>query len=242
MFVAVGMAGMAQLPGHYFFSGADAYKFYKSYYTVGDNEIKIYNWDMSLYGTINLTVPSGYNVSSVSCLSKRFLNNDDNLEMCVTLTNSSNTGNTHSKLWRIDENGNVLTDYGDAYMWSSSLCSYNGESNLVVVKTTIDASYQVSYTTNVYDYGGRLSATMPQPGQSEVGSVYPNPAVNYIRIPYQLNGKSTSEINIYDASGRHVKTIQVGSDFNEVKLDISGFTKGVYLYECEGKTDRFIVQ
>ena len=70
---------------------------------------------------------------------------------------------------------------------------------------------------------------------------YPNPTYNTITIPYSMNGNQASEMHIYDIQGRLVKTIQVGPHFNEVNVDVSSFPSGTYIYECNGVSNKFVV-
>ena len=233
------VASMAQVSGYLQYSFADAYKFYNQ--VPNANSFNIYNWDGSLYRTVSINAPSGYTISNVYCVSKQCFNNDNNLEMCVVLTSSS-VDNTRSKLWLIDENGSMIQDLGSAYMWFCYLASHNNETSMVAVSYMLDANYQTTNYSVIYSLPGSGTVSALEVNQSIIGNAFPNPTINMVTIPYQLNGKATSNINIYDAGGRLVKTVAVGSDFNEVRLDVTAFPKGVYTYECEGKSDRFIVQ
>ena len=145
-------------------------------------------------------------------------------------------------MWLINEDGTKLNDFGNAYSWSSGYATNNGGNHLNVIKMLVDASYNVSYTTVIYNCSGSGSLNIAQPNSIELGAAFPNPATSIITLPYQLNGKYTSHINIYDASGHIYTTIPVGSHFNEIKLDVSNYPSGIYFYECEGKTNRFVVQ
>lgn len=217
------------------FSGADANKYY-SYQTNG-NVISIYNWNGSLYKTISITPPSGYHIHLVTSLSKKIINNDDKLEMCVTFVSSTTSDNSFQKMWLINEDGTKLNDFGSAFLISSNYSSYNGETHLNIFKTMTNPT---SYNTIIYQCSG--SVNIVQQNGIDLRPAFPNPATNIITLPYQLKNKATSQINIYDASGHLYTAIPVGSHFNEVKIDVSNYPSGIYIYECEGISNKFIVQ
>lgn len=240
--VALSVVSTAQInqitsvSGYLTFSGSDANKYY-TYMPTG-NKIYIYNWDGSLYKMVTVTPPSGYSLQTVYCLSKKCINNDDKLEMCVSFISSS-IDNNYSKMWLINEDGTKLNDFGNAFSISANYSSYNGETHLNVMKTMTNPT---SYSTIIYRCSGSGTVKVTQPNDNNVGLAYPNPATNYITIPYQLKNITTSQINIYDASGRMYSTIPVGAHFNEVKIDVSDYPAGLYIYECEGMTSSFMVQ
>ena|GEM_PF-5597267 len=142
---------IASISGNILYSGADANKYYT--YMPNGNTVTIYNWDGSLYKTVSVTPPSGYTVQTVFCLSKNIINNDNKLEMCI-IFNTSATDNSSHKMWLINEDGTKLNDFGNAYSWSCSYATSTGGNHLNVNKTLIDASYNVSYTTIIYNCSG----------------------------------------------------------------------------------------
>lgn len=63
-------------------------------------------------------------------------------------------------------------------------------------------------------------------------SVYPNPATNQVNIIRQTNDTSIDAINIYDISGRLVKTVSKDtfSDASSpIEIDVNDFSNGTYL-------------
>lgn len=231
---------LSSLSGYLMFSGADANKYYT--YMPSGNVVYVYNWNGSLYKAVSVTPPSGYSVQTVSCLSQKCINNDSKLEMCVIFVHSSATGSSSHKMWLINEDGTKINDFGDASTWASNYSSYNGETHLNVMKGTIDASYNITYTTIIYKCNGSAMAGISQPDMAELGAAYPNPSSSMITIPFKLNSKATSQIHIYDAAGHLFSTIPVGIHFNEIKLDVSDYPSGIYFYECEGISNRFVVR
>jgi hypothetical protein len=228
---------VASISNEIMFSGADANKYYT--YTPNGNTIFIYNWNGSLYKTIIITPPSGYTVYYVYCLSKKVINNDEKLEMCVFF-HSSTVDNSYSKMWLINEDGTKLNDFGNAASFSANYDVYNGEKHLIIKKTLINPT---SYTTVIYSCSGSGSVSIAQPNNTELGAAFPNPTSSMVTLPYHLSSSNnTAKMHIYDMSGKLVKTISVGPHFSEVMVDVSSFPSGMYIYECEGKTSKFVVK
>ncbi len=60
-------------------------------------------------------------------------------------------------------------------------------------------------------------------------AVYPNPAVNYTTIETSSSNDDTVEIQIINANGQVVKTMDDLSANNTTQVDVSGLTSGVYI-------------
>ena len=232
---------IVSLPGGLAFGTTDVDKYYTS--QSNDNTIKLYNWNGSLYKSIHVTPPTGYTIFTVYYPSKKYINNDEKLEMIVCFIKTEiSVSNTNYSMWLINEDGTKLHDFGYAYHWGVYFDIFNGELHLRTLKALIDANNQTSYTTILYRCSGSGSVNIAQQNGIDLGPVFPNPATNIITLPYQLKNKATSQINIYDASGHLYTAIPVGSHFNEIKIDVSNYPSGIYIYECEGISNKFIVQ
>ena len=205
----------------------------------------VYNWDFTLNRTLSITPPSGYKVYSVLSMSKNYINDDDKIEMFVTYEKINYTdNNTQNKLQLINEDGTVLQDFGSAYYWhGGSFHSYNNETRVTVAKQTY-TNGTATYSTIIYRCAGPGQVSIPEVSQETItlGNAYPNPTTNTVTLPYHLSSNNTSEIHIYNTSGKLVQTVSVGPHFNEVLIDVSSFPSGLYIYECEGKTSKFVVK
>ncbi len=81
--------------------------------------------------------------------------------------------------------------------------------------------------------------TKPYPSKQDVlsyvntSNAYPNPAVDYITIRYNLlKAQENTELHIYDALGRKVETIGIGKVYEgQAILDTRKHANGVYIYE-----------
>lgn len=71
---------------------------------------------------------------------------------------------------------------------------------------------------------------------------YPNPAHNQINIPYNVKGSADVEMQILDITGRMVETRVLAPGHGTMRLDVSRYNKGVYVYRVGGSARKFIVQ
>lgn len=70
---------------------------------------------------------------------------------------------------------------------------------------------------------------------------YPNPAGETITLPYKL-AQGTSVMNIYSIDGQLIESRQIDSLSGGILLNVSGYAPGIYLYEANGESNRFIVK
>ena len=93
---------------------------------------------------------------------------------------------------------------------------------------TITANFEATTTgTNILNTTSLLS--------------YPNPAKTTINLPYRLKQGETSVMNIYNANGQLMETKKIDFVFDEIQLNVSGYTKGIYFYKVNGVSNKFIV-
>jgi len=93
---------------------------------------------------------------------------------------------------------------------------------------TVTANFEATTTgTNILNTTSLLS--------------YPNPAKTTINLPYRLKQGETSVMNIYNANGQLMETKKIDFVFDKIQLNVSGYTKGIYFYEVNGVSNKFIV-
>jgi hypothetical protein len=71
---------------------------------------------------------------------------------------------------------------------------------------------------------------------------YPNPAKTTIYLPYQLKLGETSVMHIYNAYGQLIETKKIDATFNTILLNVSNYSKGVYIFEVNGAGNKFVVE
>jgi hypothetical protein len=210
-------------------------------------KLKVYNSDYSINTnqTCTFTLPAGYKAQSATA-SQKIFNEDDNYEFVVTFnkTNSVGRDNESQKTILYDKNGNILKDFGTGYMMAvySSLYIINNHYKLLVYRYLYDAENNLLTSTEIYSVPGTVSAGVRSANASNSLLPYPNPANTTITLPYNLKQDETSVMHILDISGKLIETKQIDSVFDKILLNVSTYAKGIYIYEVNGISSRFIVE
>ena len=219
------------------------------YFTeVVDNSyrIKIYNSDYSLNTnqTYQFTPPMGYKVSSVTP-SKKLFNTDDNYEFLITFVKISYVSydNEYNKSILYDINGNVIKDFGagnSIYVYPY-LCIINNHYKLQVQRTLYNSENESYAKTEIYSVPGTHSSGVAEVRASQAQSPYPNPTNSTITLPYQLKQGEMSVMRIFNMNGQLIETKQIDFIFDKILLNVSEYETGIYIYEVNGVSSRFIV-
>lgn len=205
--------------------------------------VTIYNPDFSVQSkqTYYLpTPPTGYKIESCS-ISKHFFNDDDNYEFMMSYVNNQAADyNKMRKVILYDQNKNVIKDFGYAYSSYVYSNAYiiNGV-RIVLAKKTYYNNGATQQKTEAYSIDG---VTNSPENMVEMQSVpYPNPANEFINIPIEMNN-NINYVKIYDINGRLIETKIVNNTTDNFLLNVTNYPSGIYIYECNGNTNRFIKQ
>lgn len=210
--------------------------------------IKAYNPDYTLIidKTYSLTPPTGYKASYVR-VSKKVFNTDDNYELLVTFSKISPVSNDNEarRLILYDSNKNVIKDFGAGYMFYIGNLVYiiNNSCKVRIVRRLYSGGENFVDNTEIYSVPGDPSAY--DAGNTSVDSFsspYPNPANTYITLPYKLNEGEFAVMNIFNINGQLIESKKIGYDFDKILLDVSGYAKGMYIYEVKNVSNKFVVK
>jgi len=196
-----------------------------------NGKVNIYNDNYSLYKSVSINNISYY--ESIIYPSRYLFNNDEKFEFVIACLG---TNSTTFKVY--NEDGDLLENIsfnGSAY-WQIV-----NSNKLIFYILQYDSSNNMSYQTEIYSLPGTYSYE-DDVFVSKQLMCYPNPAKNVIAIPYILNPGEFSSLKVFDVNGRMVEELQLGSDFNEILLDISKYAPGVYFYSINGNSNKFIVE
>lgn len=210
-----------------------------------DNKLKIYNADYSLKKTINVPIPTGYEMyfygynydGNPFSISKHIFNTDDNYEFMIEIYNSANNW---SKMLLVNENGSLIKDfhpnptakrYGEKYeVYHDSLANINK----LIVYNWINTS---DNQTDVYSLPTSALTTKEIQSKGKL-SAFPVPANKILNIVNPENG--TNFVEIYDASGKMVANKSFLKSENKISVDVESLPKGVYTYKIGDLSSRFI--
>ena len=210
------------------------------YYMALDNTFYLYNSNYSLYKTVVIDFPSGYKISSVMPLGKHLINTDDKIEFFIIAYYQS------SSYWTkiVNEDGVVMQDLGQ--LGVMPLCSgvykVGTQLRLNIYKGAMNLSYVVHYQTEVYICHGNYNAVASFENENTTMRPYPNPTTALINLPYHIDKGTVSTINIYNINGQLVDSYNIDGDFEMIVIDVSNYAKGIYVYEYNGISNRFVVQ
>lgn len=127
----------------------------------------------------------------------------------------------------------VTIPVGDTLPYSGAhivqQAQYDGGINILVIWP---AGVSVPTTTldTIYDYVNVLDTIVQGtklPAADKKAKIYPNPALDWIRIEYPANSPEPEAVRLYDATGKPVREIENGAE----QLSLNGLAKGVYLLE-----------
>lgn len=156
---------------------------------------------------------------------KHLFNTDDKIEIGLNVQSYGG----FVKTVFINEDGEILFQ-ADGYLLSE-IYRVGNELRFEVINPNQDVLSV--YSTNGSYSAEEMIVTTQAP--------FPNPAKNSIALPYTFDGK-TAEMHIYDLQGRLVETLMLSPDNDRVHLSVSRYIPGIYVYEYNGLSQKFIVE
>lgn len=208
-----------------------------------DNQIKLYNMDYSLYKTITIIPPSGYKINGLSFLTKTLFNPDDKLEFLVMFYNATSNSNisTTNKLYNEDEI--LIKDFGYYFLTTTNILKINNQYCLSLLCYT-NNTLPFTYKTEIYSLPGAMSTSIAETGNinNHFSLPFPNPSNSFINLPYNLNQGQQSVMRISNIQGQLIELKQLDYEFDKIILNVSNYTKGIYVYEVNGISNTFVVQ
>lgn len=205
-----------------------------------NNQIKLYNIDYSLYKTVSITPPSGYQITFISYLTKHLFNSNDKMEFFVELTGPTTDMTVYKCLRLYDEDGVLLKDFGYDYTVSASIHKIDDDYRLSVLRYLY--SDTPSYKTEIYSLPGTVYYNISEVENSNILTPFPNPATTLINLPYKLNQGEDPIMRISNIQGQLIELKQVNQVLDKIILDVSNYSKGIYFYELNGISNKFIVE
>lgn len=185
------------------------------------------------------TPPTGYNIFNYY-ISEHFFNDDDNYEFLMIYSNSQST-NERYKVILYDQNKNIIKDFGSAYsvnVMGSYAYIINGV-RVFTIEKYYENNGELQKKTEVYSINGVTNS--PENIVETQSIPYPNPANEFINIPIEMNN-NINYVKIYDINGRLIETKIVNNSTDSFLLNVTNYPSGIYIYECNGNTNRFIKQ
>lgn len=186
------------------------------------NSVEIYNenciWEKRVSG-----LPT---FSYIVYLSKNIFTLSGKYEFVLAIYNSV-TSSSEYKLY--NEDGQFVFDFGVYYPAAI-------KNNKLITYSTITG---VSPYVKIYNIAGSIGLNAAENVNNKF-CAYPNPASYMINIKYSVS--RMQEMVIRDISGKVIENVLLDPAQGETGLNVSGYSKGVYLYSYGDLTGKFIVQ
>jgi len=250
-FLGFSLGANAQITLEHTFDGSVSHNFthvtptidHYVYFNTTTNQVKLYNEDYSLYKSVTITPPANYSFNTVSTYSKNIITTDGKVTFFVTFINNNTTDDLRSNFKLYDEDGTIVKDFGYEYMFIIYGIHAISDNKLRLSILRYTSTNPLTYQTDIYSLPGTVtSIAPPTEGNNTFQSPYPNPANTVITLPYKLEQGEMSVMSIYSINGQLIETKQIDYVFDKILLNVSGYAKGMYIYEVNGVSSRFVVK
>lgn len=178
--------------------------------------------------------------------------------------NYSITTTTTGHIYIYNEDGDVLYTFPDVFVNQHHLERVNGclvvdyiigQALQVVGVHLLNGELRVAIPYNDYDLGREYTRFYKFDGSPDMEDIvevpeagvrsmpaFPNPTRGEVTLPYTLPQGERAMMQIFDMSGRLIEQRPISGEGRMVKVDVSAYAPGVYLYEYKGQTNRFVVR
>ena len=197
--------------------------------SVTNSEISIYNSNHTLYKTVSLIIPENYIVEQIFFATDKLFNSDSKIEILVGTAYPAG-GYIRKMLLFNEDGGNNIFDFGDK-VYVDVFKDNNNNYKLITSH---------NFTYDVYSLLGTLTVSQENflIQQKVIG--FPNPSSNTINITNPLINNEKDNIQVYDINGRKVIEKVIVGNGEQIKIDISNLSKGVYIYKIRDYGNKFI--
>jgi hypothetical protein len=228
--------------GSVLFAYLEGNAYYSLNYT--SNKVSIYGLDYSLQKDISLAVPANMYLYDAAFVSTHVFNSDNLMELIVVYYNYQPTSDTGGYYYYttqvVNENGTVLLNIPNGSY--SDLVFYNNGS-IKLLANIYDFSVSLyPLNTEIYGLTGSIPSTTIENKELTLQNPYPNPASNFVNIPYKLDKDLSAELILVDINGHEVKRASLTSFSENLLLNTSNLTPGQYIYYVETNGKRTLAR
>lgn len=191
------------------------------------NTVTIYNQNHIFYKTVNFPETP----DKIHFITDKLFNNDDLIEILYSTPTGFGADN-NTKL--INENGVILQTIPNR---PYARLTKDSSNNFKLIVSNIE-NYMLNY--DVYSLSGTLSLVQEDIYLNNSFVGYPNPTDNTITITNKLLLRENGILEVFDINGKKVMEKNITGGNNEINLDVTELSNGVYIYKLNGQTNRFI--
>jgi len=197
--------------------------------------LKLFNSDYSLRKSCSFdsNFDSGYSFNFYY-ISQKLFNDDDLIEFLMRYFNEDEEKD-HMVL--INENGEILHKFENiGGNYSTQVVQYQNKTRLII-------GYK-NERAEIYSLPGKIPNNISE-NNSNIPSIlspFPNPSYSFINLPYKLEAGKTSVMNIYNINGQLIEKKKIDAFFDVIKLNVENYKSGIYIYEYNGISNKFVVK
>ena len=194
-----------------------------------NNRCRLYNPDHSLYKTVNLPVPAGNTLNSIQYVTDGLFNTDTGIEISYTYFMQSGSSYVYEN--RVaNETGQILVTIAGA---STVMVDHLDDSWKYVAWIYDYSSYPYEVDTKYFSLPGHMvTSTDEEFTENRLKVPFPNPSSDLVTLSYKLNPGMNSQMLISNAGGQIVKTVALGSDFENVTVPLTDYHRGFIFILC----------
>lgn len=210
--------------------------YYITLYT-SNRYLTIWNENHTVYKNVNLNVPTNFELDLLYFATDKLFNSDSKIEILIGSKNQNQTSITR-KMLLFNEDGNVIFDFGHKFKANV----FKGKNNNFKLMTSISGSNGANPTVSydIYSLGGTLSVSQEFFLNKQKIVSFPNPASQKINITNPFKNNKKEKIEVYDINGRKVLEKGFIGNGQNIELDISKLSNGVYNYKIREYGNKFV--
>jgi len=127
-----------------------------------------------------------------------------------------------------------------AALWAGGMPTTFGTASYANYKFSVYCTYTTGSGDEIKTVDEPLDINQVYIDREEV-LIYPNPTEGDITVTWKNSYSHRLDITIYNILGEAVKEVQTDPDVNEIRLDLNGNSKGVYLFEMKDRKNNLIL-
>jgi hypothetical protein len=195
--------------------------------------LRIYNQDHSIFRILSVPVVTGVTVRRIDAVSDKLMNQDAALEYVAVYGDPNAQPNAETDKLRIWTETGGLVLAADTVEETRFYNTPQG-TKMIARGFWLDATNNGREVTKVYSVGGTYTPLKTTDAKADAAAQpWPNPAVELVRLPYQVKADEIATLRVYDAAGCVVTQYQVNNQYDHLALDTRKFSPGVYVYRVE---------
>ena len=125
-------------------------------------------------------------------------------------------------------------------MSQNNLIVSKGSLNKLIIKA-LAKNPSSQYVDEIYSLPGSIPSSISKLESLNMLPAYPNPTRAIINLPYVLEKGQTAVMRIYNINGQLSDQKEIDSSFDRILLNVESYHPGIYFYEYNGITNKFIV-